>query len=120
MSVEGIKIFEKMKKKKILITGVAGYLGSSIATKLVDLGHDVTGVDIIKYDKNSLSHLFYFKNFRFLKEDITDEKVVKKIVKKQDIIIPLAALVGAPLCEKFKKKTIKTNVKSIEMIECFG
>ena len=88
-------------------------LDCAAATKLVDLGHDVTGVDIIKYDKNSLSHLFYFKNFRFLKEDITDEKVVKKIVKKQDIIIQMTHLVVTQLCEKFKNKNIKTNVKTI-------
>ena len=94
----------KIMKKKILITGAAGYLGSIISTRLVELGYIVTAVDIIKYDKNSLSHLFYFDNFKFLKKDITDEKVIKKVLKNQDIIIPLAALVGAPLCEKFKKK----------------
>jgi len=115
MSVGRIIIF-KFMKKKILITGAAGYLGSIIATKLVNLGHVVTAVDIIKYDKNSLSHLFYFDNFKFLKEDVTEEKVVKKIVKNQDLIIPLAALVGAPLCEKFKKNTLKTNVGSIETL----
>ena len=116
MSVERINFIKSMRKQKILITGAAGYLGSSIATKLVNLGHVVTAVDIIKYDKNSLSHLFYFDNFKFLKEDVTDEKVVKNILKNQDFIIPLAALVGAPLCEKFKKKTIITNVKSIEIL----
>ncbi|MDB3995869.1 SDR family oxidoreductase [Candidatus Pelagibacter sp.] len=105
-----------MKKKNILITGAAGYLGSIIATKLVNLGHIVTAVDIIKYDKNSLSHLFYFDNFKFLKEDVKKKEVVKKILKNQDIIIPLAALVGAPLCEKFKKNTLKTNVGSIETL----
>ena len=63
-----------MKKRKILITGAAGYLGSAIATKLVNLGHTVTGVDIVKYDKNSLSHLFYFDNFKFLKEDVTKKE----------------------------------------------
>ena len=105
-----------MKKKNILITGAAGYLGSIIATKLVNLGHRVTAVDMIKYDKNSLSHLFYFENFKFLKQDVTKKEVVKKILKNQDIIIPLAALVGAPLCEKFKKNTLKTNVGSIETL----
>ena len=116
MSVGRINLIKFMRKQKILITGAAGYLGSSIATKLVNLGHIVTAVDIIKYDKNSLSHLFYFDNFKFLKADVTDEKVVKNILKNQDFIIPLAALVGAPLCEKFKKKTIITNVKSIEIL----
>ena len=116
MNAEKKNFIRVMKKKRILITGAAGYLGSIISTKLVELGHIVTGVDIIKYDKNSLSHLFYFNNFKFLKEDITDEKVVKRILRNQDIIIPLAALVGAPLCEKFKKKTINTNVKSIEIL----
>ena len=115
MSVERKNLIRIMKKK-ILITGAAGYLGSIISTRLVELGYIVTAVDIIKYDKNSLSHLFYFDNFKFLKKDITDEKVVKKVLKNQDIIIPLAALVGAPLCEKFKKKTLKTNVKSIELL----
>ena len=57
--------------------------------------------------KDSLWNKYYFDNFKFLKEDITEEKVVKKIVKNQDIIIPLAALVGAPLCKKFKKKNSK-------------
>ena len=116
MSVERRKFYKYMKKKNILITGSAGYLWSIIATKLVNLGHKVTAVDIIKYDKNSLSHLFYFDNFKFLKEDVTKKEVVKKILKNQDIIIPLAALVGAPLCEKFKKNTLKTNVGSIETL----
>ena len=83
MSVERRKIYKYMKKKNILITGSAGYLGSIIATKLVNLGHKVTAVDIIKYDKNSLSHLFYFDNFKFLKEDVTKKEVVKKILKNQ-------------------------------------
>ena len=86
--------------KKILITGAAGYIGSMLCTKLVDEGYKVTAVDILKYEKNSLAHLFSKKNFTFLKLDITKKKNLKKIILNQDFIIPLAALVGSLLCEK--------------------
>ncbi len=105
-----------MKKENILITGAAGYLGSMLSTELVSLNYNVTAVDLLKYDKNSLSHLFGKKNFKFIKGDIRDIKTISKIIKKQDIIFPLAALVGAPLCEKFKKNTKITNLDSINLL----
>ena len=100
----------------ILVTGAAGYIGSMLSTKLVENKKNfVTAVDLLKYDKNSLSHLYKNKNFKFIKEDIRKESVIKKIIKKQDIIFPLAALVGAPLCEKFKN-TIETNINSLKLM----
>ena len=102
--------------KKILITGAAGYIGSMLCTKLVDEGYKVTAVDILKYEKNSLGHLFSKKNFTFLKLDITKKKNLKKIILNQDFIIPLAALVGSPLCEKKKKEAVKVNVDSIKLL----
>jgi len=102
--------------KKILITGAAGYIGSMLTTKLVELGFDVLAVDILKYEKNSLSHLFFYKNFKFLKADVTKSNIIRKIIKNADFIFPLAALVGAPLCEKNRKQAIKLNVKSIKLI----
>ena len=54
-----------MKKKNILITGGAGYIGSMLSTELVNLGHTVTVVDTLKYSSNSINHLFYYKNFIF-------------------------------------------------------
>ena len=102
--------------KNILITGAAGYIGSMLCTKFVEEGYKVTAVDILKYEKNSLGHLFSRKNFLFFKLDITKKNNLKKIILNQDFIIPLAALVGAPLCEKRKKEAFKVNVESIKLI----
>ncbi len=102
--------------KKILITGGAGYIGSMLCTKLVETGYQVTVVDLLKYDKSSLNHLYFYKNFKLIIEDIRNESLMKKLVKKHDYIIPLAALVGAPLCEKFKKDAISTNLNSIKTL----
>ena len=102
--------------KNILVTGAAGYIGTMLCTELVSKGYSVTAVDKLKYDKNSLCHLFFNKNFKFIKEDVTKLNVMKKIIKGRDFIIPLEGLVGAPLCEKKKKEAIKINVKAIELI----
>jgi len=101
---------------KILITGGAGYIGSMLSTKLLNLGHKVTVVDLLKYDKGSLNHLYFNKNFKLICDDVRKKKLMKKLVKKHDFIIPLAALVGAPLCEKFKKDAISTNLGTIKTL----
>ena len=103
-------------RKKILVTGAAGYIGSMLCTELVSRGFDVLAADILKYDQNSLSHLFYFKNFRFIKADISKTSIIKKLLKNCDFVIPLAALVGAPLCEKYKREAKKINVESIKLM----
>ena len=69
-------------KKKILVTGAAGYIGSMLCTQLVNLGFKVVAADILKYDKNSLSHLFYFKNFKFVKVDISRPEISDFIYEK--------------------------------------
>ncbi len=105
-----------MYKKKILITGGAGYIGSKLATELVNLGHRVTVIDTLKYNKNSLNHLFVYKNFNFIKDDVRNIKLIKKFLSKNEFIIPLAGLVGAPLCEKNKRDATTTNLNAIKNI----
>jgi len=101
---------------KILITGGAGYIGSMLCTKLLEEGHIVTVVDLFKYDKGSLNHLYFNKNFKLICDDIRKVNLMKKLIKQHDFIIPLAALVGAPLCEKFKKEALSTNLGSIKTL----
>ncbi len=101
---------------KILITGGAGYIGSMLCTRLLSLGHQVTVVDLLKYDKGSLNHLYFNKNFQLIIDNVNKKKLIKKLVKQNEYIIPLAALVGAPLCEKFKKDAINTNLGTIKTL----
>ena len=104
------------KKKNILITGGAGYIGSSLATFLLSKNYNVTVIDTLKYSKISLSHLLINKNFKFVYGDVRNKKLLKKLINENQIIIPLAALVGAPLCEKNKKLAKEINLKNIEFI----
>ena len=103
--------------KKILITGGAGYIGSVLCTELVNQGYKVTVLDLLKYNKNSLSHLYFHGNFKFIYGDARNKKIMKKLIRQNEFIIPLAGLVGAPLCDKFKKDAISTNFKAVKMIK---
>ena len=103
--------------KKILITGGAGYIGSKLATKLVNEGHQVTVLDLMKYNKSSLNHLIGNKKFNLIIGDCCKNHLLKKILKDKDFIIPLAGLVGAPLCDKYPKETVRVNKKSILLLK---
>lgn len=88
--------------KKILITGGAGYIGSVLTHELLNLGHEVTVIDNFMYSQNSLSMCFKFKTFKVENYDVRNLSSYEKLIKENDIIIPLAALVGAPICKKNK------------------
>ncbi|KTD24147.1 NAD-dependent epimerase/dehydratase family protein [Legionella maceachernii] len=82
----------------ILVTGGAGYLGSTLVPDLLHAGHKVTVLDNFMFKQASLNHACHNPNFTVVKGDIRVESTITPLIKKADIIIPLAALVGAPLC----------------------
>jgi nucleoside-diphosphate-sugar epimerase len=82
----------------ILVTGGAGYLGSTMVPDLLAAGHKVTVLDNFMFKQTSLNHVCHNPNFSIVKGDIRIERVMAPLLKKADVVIPLAALVGAPLC----------------------
>ena len=85
---------------KILVTGGAGYLGSTMVPDLLAAGHEVTVLDNFMYKQNSLAHVCHYPSFKVVRGDIRIESTVRPLIAEADVIIPLAALVGAPLCSK--------------------
>jgi nucleoside-diphosphate-sugar epimerase len=101
---------------KILVTGGAGYLGSTMVPDLLAAGHKVTVVDNFMFKQTSLNHVCYDPNFDVVKGDIRVESTVAPLLKKADIIIPLAALVGAPICSQDPVGAQSTNHDAILMM----
>jgi len=101
---------------KILVTGGAGYLGSIIVPTLLAQGHEVTVLDNFYFGQNSLLDCCHYDTFHVVRGDAREESVVKPLVAKADVIIPLAALVGVPLCNTDQMATLTTNQNAVEMI----
>ena len=96
-------------EKNILITGGAGYIGSILTPILLDKGYNVTVIDNLLFNQTSLLECCNNQNFKFYYGDICDYELVNSLISKNDIIIPLAALVGAPACKRNKKLTKLIN-----------
>lgn len=97
----------------VLVTGGAGYLGSILVPELLRRGHKVTVLDNFMFRQNSLLECCAYEGFNVIQGDARDEDVLKPLLKKADYIIPLAALVGAPLCNRDKIGTVTTNRDAI-------
>jgi len=101
---------------KVLITGGAGYLGSTLTHYLLDKGYGVDVLDNLMYEQTSLLHLCSHENFRFINKDVTDFELLKSIISDYDVIIPLAAIVGGPACDANKELATKINFEQIKCI----
>jgi len=85
--------------KNILVTGGAGYIGSTLVPDLLSKNHKVTVVDNFMYKQTSLASSIKNRNFSLVFGDVRDEGLMKGLISKADVIIPLAAIVGAPACD---------------------
>jgi len=105
----------------ILVTGGAGYLGSILVPALLARDHKVTVVDNFMYRQNSLAHVCHNPKFSIVNGDVRMGTIINPLVTSADIIIPLAALVGAPLCNKDPMTATTTNRDAIiNMFSCLS
>lgn len=101
-------------KERVLITGGAGYIGSILAQILLEYDYNVTVIDNLYYkQESSLNHLFIHDRFEFVRGDVRVEGDILPLLKKADVIIPLAALVGAPICDLDPVGATTTNRDAI-------
>jgi nucleoside-diphosphate-sugar epimerase len=94
----------------ILVTGGAGYLGSIMVPALLAAGHRVTVLDSFLFKQATLNHVCADPNFSIVKGDVRDETTMRRLLPGMDLVIPLAALVGAPLCKQDPIGATTTNL----------
>jgi nucleoside-diphosphate-sugar epimerase len=102
--------------KAILVTGGAGYLGSILVPELLRLGHRVTVVDSFLYNQTSLLDCCNDTKLTVIRGDVRDARLMKPLVAKADVLIPLACLVGAPLCAQKPLEARSINLDAIKLL----
>ena len=100
----------------ILITGGAGFLGSVMIPELLKQGHRVKVVDNLLYGQHTLFSLCADPNFDFVRGDAREESLMKELVAEADVVIPLAAIVGAPSCKADPWLATSINLEAIQLI----
>ncbi len=101
---------------KVLVTGGAGYVGSVLCEHLLDAGHHVTVVDNLMYGQQSLFQLCADARFEFVYGDARCEELMRGLVSKADVLIPLAAIVGAPACDRDPGLARSLNLEAVVLL----
>ncbi len=102
--------------EKVLVTGGGGYLGSILVPDLLRAGYKVTVLDNFYFDQSTLSECCYDENFDVIRGDCRDPNLLKVAIADADCIIPLAALVGAPLCAQDEVGAKTVNFEAIKTL----
>jgi len=100
----------------VLVTGGAGYLGSVLCERLLAAGYRVTTVDDMMYQQRSLLHLCADRHFDFVSGDARDKELIRRLIKEADVLIPLAAIVGAPACDRDPLRARSVNLEAVRLL----
>lgn len=103
-------------KTRVLVTGGAGYIGSVLCKQLLDRGFGVTVLDNFLYRQNSLLDCCADDSFRLVRGDCRDERLITDLLREADFLIPLAALVGAPLCDRDRIGAYTVNFEAVQLL----
>ncbi|MBP0021223.1 MAG: NAD(P)-dependent oxidoreductase [Cyanobacteria bacterium SBLK] len=101
---------------KILVTGGAGYIGSILVPMLLQKGHEVIVLDNFTYGQTPLLDCCYNANLEIIRGDVRNRDLVKDLVAKVDVILPLACLTGAPLCDRDPVGAKQINYEAVRFI----
>ena len=101
---------------RLLVTGGAGYIGAVLVPALLDAGHMVTVIDNFRYGQASLLPIAHREHLRIVRGDARDEALMRRELKDIDAILPLAALTGAPVCDKFPDEARLVNLEAVKLI----
>src|SRR4051812_36142510 len=102
----------------VLVTGGLGYLGSVLCEHLLDAGFQVKALDNLMYGtgQQGLFHLCARPSFDFVKGDVRDEALMKTVLKDADVVIHLAAIVGASACDRDPALATSVNLESVQLL----
>jgi len=102
--------------QRVIVTGAAGYIGSILCEHLLDSGFEVVAVDALIYGEHNLFHLCANPRFDFVHGDARDESLIRSLIKDADVLIPLAAIVGAPACDRDPVLAESVNLESVRTL----
>lgn len=104
------------ERLNVLVTGGAGYLGAVLIPTLLEAGHKVTVVDNFMFGQISLAAVCANPDFDVVRGDAREADTLRPLVAKADAVIPLAALVGAPLCDRDRTGAVSTNLDAVRTL----
>jgi nucleoside-diphosphate-sugar epimerase len=103
----------------VLVTGGLGYIGSIVCEHLLDAGFRVTALDNLHHGtpEQGLYHLCAHQGFDFLQADVRDEAAMRAALRPADVVVHLAAIVGAPACDRDPILATTVNLDAVRLLD---